>query len=239
AQEPLDQNSDYRFVALVKGVPVTATTPIVNDFAVDANVQSGVFRPTLYGTNGYQDYELRWSSSDDGRRYEAYYTFYYQEVIAGVTGPVKSFTRLLGSVVTENTEGGQDLSAVLVGEDFYTTVASQVAVDPTVERREFLGIRFHWAVASADFHTFLQLSEPITGIVEDRPDFTNVTNGYGIFVSRYFEKAPGNQANIVPSQEYRLPNATSLDWLATGSVTGNLGFCSPYTVSDGTLADCQ
>ena len=235
--DSLDQNSEYHFAARVKGTEVSATTTIVDDFPIGSNVQSGAFRPVLYN-GGYQDYELKWDSDNDGRRYEAYYTFYYKEVIGGVLGPEKSFTRLIGSSATTSTVGGEEMAAVLVGEDFYTTVASQIAVDPNVERREFLGIRFHWAVANGDFHTFLLLSEPITGIVEDRPDFTNVTNGYGIFVSRYFQRAPGNSASIVPGQQYRILETNSLNELAFGQYTSGLGFCSPYPVSDLTPYAC-
>lgn len=235
--DKLDENSEYRFAAMIKGVEVSASTPIVNNFAVSSNVQSGTFRPRFHNGTAYQDYELIWTSAPDGRRYEAYYTFYYNEVRNGV-GEVKQFTKKIGTEITTNTNGSEELVVTVVGEDFYRTVKDNVPVDAGVERREILGVRFHWAVASDDFHTFLQLNEPITGIVEDRPDFTNITNGYGMFVSRYFEWAPGSSDNIVPGCGYRLLHDNSLEELAFGQYTGGLGFCSAYNVSDGTPYEC-
>ncbi|MEO8068725.1 MAG: hypothetical protein ABI599_13605 [Flavobacteriales bacterium] len=237
----LNQDHEYRFVAIVKGLEVTATTPIVNDFSLASNVQSPAFRPTFFNNNGYLDYELKWDSGDDGRRYEAYFTFYYREFTSPTDSVSKSFTRLIGSAVTVDTDGGDEQVVSLAGQDFYTTVASQVPVDPSVIYRKFLGIQFHWAVASADFHTFLLLSEPITGIVEDRPDFTNVTNGYGIFVSRFFKRAPGSGTNLIPASwnptgAYRTLSETSLEYLANGPVTGDRGFCVPYAF--GTTYSC-
>lgn len=233
----LNEDHEYRFVAMIKGVEVSARTPIVDNFGVSSNVQSGTFRPRFHNGTAYQDYELVWTSAPDGRRYEAYYTFYYNEVRNGVA-EVKHFTKKIGSEVTTNTNGSEELVVTVVGEDFYRSVRDNVPVDPGVERREIMGIRFHWAVASDDFHTFLQLNEPITGIVEDRPDFTNVTNGYGMFVSRYFEWAPGSSDNIVPGCGYRLLHDNSLEELAFGQYTGGLGFCSAYNVSDGTPYEC-
>jgi hypothetical protein len=232
----LNEDHDYRFAAIVKGKEVSGATPIVDNFPVHSTIQSSTFRPNFYDGNGYRDVEVKWTSDKDGRRYELYYTFYYNEVTA--TGSEeKSFTQLVASVVTVDDGGGQQLSAAIVGEDFYRTIEARVPIDPNVVRREFHGIRFHWAVASDDFHTFLLLHEPITGIVEDRPDFTNLQNGYGIFVSRYFEMAPGT--TNIENSTYRILTGSSLVELASGTYTGQLGFCSPYVVHNGEPYGCN
>ena len=36
-----------------------------------------------------------------------------------------------------------------------------------------------------DLNTYMQVNEPVTGIVTERPIFTNVNNGIGIFASKY------------------------------------------------------
>ena len=40
-------------------------------------------------------------------------------------------------------------------------------------------------VGSEDLNTYIKVNEPITGIVQKRPQFTNINNGIGIFSSRY------------------------------------------------------
>jgi hypothetical protein len=73
-------------------------------------------------------------------------------------------------------------------------------------------------VAGDEFHTYLQLADPVSGIVEDRPDFTNITNGYGLFGSRYFKSVNGKQLNI-----------ESVEELVQGQYTQGLNFCVPNT----------
>ena len=40
------------------------------------------------------------------------------------------------------------------------------------------------AVGSEDLETYINVNKPITGIVQQRPQFTNITNGVGLFSSR-------------------------------------------------------
>ena len=39
-----------------------------------------------------------------------------------------------------------------------------------------------------NLNTYMQVNEPVTGIVTERPIFTNVNNGIGIFASKYSTK---------------------------------------------------
>ena len=40
-------------------------------------------------------------------------------------------------------------------------------------------------VGSEDLNTYIKVNKPITGIVQERPQFTNINNGIGLFSSRY------------------------------------------------------
>ena len=40
-------------------------------------------------------------------------------------------------------------------------------------------------VGTKNLNTYIQVNAPITGIVQQRPQFTTVSNGIGIFSSRY------------------------------------------------------
>ena len=107
------------------------------------------------------------------------------------------------------------MAELMEGELFYNTIASLIPNDPTVDHRIFLGIDFLVSVANDEFHTYLALDEPISGVVEDRPSYTNITNGYGIFASRYTKNIIGK----------RLSSAW-LEELVDGNITGQLRFCS-------------
>ena len=40
-------------------------------------------------------------------------------------------------------------------------------------------------VGTTDLETYINVNQPITGIVQERPQFSNINNGTGIFSSRY------------------------------------------------------
>jgi hypothetical protein len=84
------------------------------------------------------------------------------------------------------------------------------------------GLDFSFWVASDEFHTYLQLADPVSGIVEERPDFTNIENGYGLFGSRYFKGVNNKQFSNETVNE-----------LVNGQYTGTLRFCSPLTTQVG------
>ena len=40
------------------------------------------------------------------------------------------------------------------------------------------------AVAADELNTYMEVNEPSNSIVQERPDYTNITNGIGLFSSR-------------------------------------------------------
>ena len=51
--------------------------------------------------------------------------------------------------------------------------------------RYFNSIDLVMTVGSEDLNTYIKVNKPITGIVQERPQFTNINNGIGLFSSRY------------------------------------------------------
>lgn len=219
----LNQDRTFRIRATAKGVDVSATTAIVNDFQINTTDANPNVKVGLVNTGGnYVDYELNWTSGKDGRRYQVDYVFKYTEVRNGTDSTDKFVSVRMGTLVTGGLNGGEAMLATIDGEDFYRNLASVVQDDPTVQKRVIKGIDFVFWVASDEFHTYLQLANPVSGIVEERPDFTNVSNGYGLFGSRYFKSVNNKQ----------LSNESVAE-LVQGPYTGTLRFCSPTTTQPG------
>lgn len=211
----LDQNSEYSLEMKVKGEEFGATTNIVNDFSfVGANQNPNVVVELMSGSN-YGEYFLGWTSNTDGKRYVAEYRFNYKEVRNGVEGELKTITSRLGTVVRTPGVVNESMSVSMAGRSFFENIAASIPADAGVERRIFLGLEFIVSVANEEFHTFLTLGEPVTGIIEDRPAYSNVNNGYGIFASRYVKKISGKRLGPLALAE-----------LADGDITGPLRFCS-------------
>ncbi|MBP7514144.1 MAG: hypothetical protein KA791_06330 [Flavobacteriales bacterium] len=225
----LAYEDNYRVVANAKGNQIQATTPIVNNVIHYSTTGNPATLISFKQVSGYQNYPIKWETTANGRRYEAYYRFHYDEVMLDGTVYTKSFDNFVGTVISASAPGQVD-EVSMNGELFFQTVNSRVrlADESQVQRRVFRGMEFFWWVAAADLHTYLQLANPISGIVEERPDFSNISGGYGLLSSRMFHIVPtqaqGNPPNI--SLRKRLNEATSTE-LEEGQYTGTLHFCVP------------
>jgi hypothetical protein len=206
----LDQNSDYELQLRVKGQDITATTSIVNDFSFSGPDVSPSVEIDLYNGSVFRTFELNWTSNRDGKRYVADYRFNYKE-ITGQDTVARSFTQRMDTKISSNPNNTEPMSAIIEGADFFSAVASNVR--GTVDERIFTGLDLIVSVANEEFHTYLTLTEPITGIVQDRPSYTNINNGYGIMGSRYVKYIYGKRMN-----------GNSMLQLKEGPLTGALRF---------------
>lgn len=69
------------------------------------------------------------------------------------------------------------------GDDFFIFLSNNLEYDVT-KTRYFTGIDLVVTVASEDLQTYINVNRPITGIAQQRPQFTNINNGIGLFSSR-------------------------------------------------------
>ena len=229
----LDSLSRYRLVANPKGNHVEAITPLVNDLTPYSTTNNPTSAISLVQNNAYQSYPIKWETTGNGRRYEAYYRFHYDEIMTDGSVHTKYFDTFVGSVISSSGPGQVD-QVTVNGQLFFQTVANRVPVpnEDEVQQRVFRGIEFFWWVAAPDLHTYLQLANPISGIVEERPDFSNVTGGYGLFSSRMYKKAPtlaqGDPPDISKRKNLETNSKTEL---REGQYTGNLKFCTPIALN--------
>jgi hypothetical protein len=71
-------------------------------------------------------------------------------------------------------------------------------------------------IAAADeLNTFINVNRPSTGIIQEKPEYTNIQNGLGIFSARYYKDKPPFSRNMNPA---------TLDSLSEGRYTCRLKF---------------
>lgn len=221
----------YRLVAIAKGNKVTASTRLVHDWVQTTTTQNLGTKIALKTTGGYVTTDIKWYTGVNSKRYDVYYRFQYDDVDINGGLTRHSFTTLFGTYITQ-TEGLQ-VSVPLNGESFYQSVASNVAPlsqSPGIQRRIFRGVDLIWAAGGVDLYTYLQLANPVSGLVEERPDFSNISGGYGLMSSRFFKTIGSNDGDHLTRKW--LENV-SLDELLNGQYTGDRGFCNPFD------ANCQ
>ena len=51
--------------------------------------------------------------------------------------------------------------------------------------REFVSLDVKMTIGTADLETYIAMNAPYEGLVQERPVYTNINNGFGLFSARY------------------------------------------------------
>lgn len=200
----------------------TAETELVDVFDV-----TQLFKQQLYAgvgfrnADGYSTVLFGWKSAKGAIIYEPNLTFNYDVIYNDGSVVSKSIYWSFGVVTANSANGGEDLSKEIQGDAFYSFIASNLNnVDQSnINKRVLTGLVFNVAAAGEDLSTYISVNLPSNSIVSDRPTFSNIDGGLGIFSSRtnleLGEVSPGTPI---------LLNYLSLIELRTGDYTRDLKF---------------
>lgn len=140
---------------------------------------------SFVNTNGqYSISELKWNSARNGRLYETSFRFYYQEVDLNTNDTVNmSINWQLASLKATQLDGGEPLLCSYNSESFYRFLGANIPVDDSKVR--LIGkIDIIISCGGDDLSTYIDLNKPSNSIIQERPAYTNVANGIGIFSCR-------------------------------------------------------
>lgn len=176
------------------------------------------------GQSVYNDLSIEWGAATNGKRYQVKLVFNFIEYTATDT-TMKSISTTLGSIVGQTSD--VDFSQIYSGENFYNFVANRLknySNEANVIKRVAHGLEFHIVVADENLHTYMEVNEPASGIVNERPMFTNISNGYGLFASRNTTILDERNINGDPI----ILSLNSEKELVFGPITQQYKFCSKY-----------
>ena len=185
----LSSNRTYSLVIqnIKTGNIVSSTTEIIKGFNFSAGIPSSSSnRLTFYVDGlGYRFPRFEWSAPENVEIFQFNLRFHYKE---------NGLEKELSWNQTEL--GSNDNILILSGEDFFHQfLANNLAALADDEEREFMNIDIEMTLGTQDLKTYIAVNEPITGIVQERPQFTNINNGIGLFSSRYTKVYPGLSLN--------------------------------------------
>ncbi len=195
--------------------------------------------------DNYPNYRFRWRAEDGARRYELLLQFRYIENVwtdashtTLISSEEKSFDWDLGS---EESDGisGDDLEKIVNGETFFLQIAQRLEVnenitreigvlDEGVETNHYSAFNFTLTIADEDLSSYLEFNEPATSLAQERPQWTNINNGQGLFSARLQQKAVNVKLH-----------SNSIKELATGQHTSQLNFCTKDLVYLGEIFYCE
>ena len=227
-EEPEEVSSTTNMIAEQIG-NITQPPPGVNNFKL------GFASPGF--TTTYPDITFKWSSTAGASRYEITVLIHVIERIWNNlehSDLLEERERIvewnLGSKNTENDEGGEPLQKEVSGQRFFTTLATQLEVSPYITR--VLGIwdeevqiaravDFVLTIANEELSTYLEVNAPVTGVIQERPSYTNINGGIGLFAARATQGVYGIGYTTA-----------SIAHLKEDSLYAPLNFCTPNPFSD-------
>lgn len=201
-------DSSYRLVVKnrVSGKDVFAQTPIVDKFY--AFNQSSFYIDLMANP-----FKVTWNNAQDARFYQISFRFHYAETNIATGDFVNKFVDWkIAEIDAGGYLVGSQISALIYPDDFYVYLRSQLLPDATVTRSAGY-IDIIYQAANEDFYQYYTINNYNTGLSQNIPQFSNISNGLGIFAAR--------NTQIVTN---RVLTARSLDSLSFGRYTYNLGF---------------
>ena len=172
---------------------VSASTEIIKGFNFTAGISTSNKLTFYVDGLGYRFPRFEWSSVNypNAEVFQVNLRFHYTENTVA--------KELLW---TQTALGRKDNILILSGEEFFHQfLANNLDALDDDEERKFIGIDIEMTLGSQDLKTYVAVNEPITGIVQERPQFTNIKNGIGLFSSRYTKEYKGLSLNG-DSKEY-------------------------------------
>ncbi len=192
------------------GKIITAESPVIGNF----DITKPSVNATSWGFYNTAPSAIEWYSAENGKRYQLSIIFNYTEVSSGDTTR-KKVTWIFPAQKSQTTVGGVLMKDSYKGEEFYRTLASSIPYKENVKR--FAGkVEFVIAVAGEELNNYIDVTAPSGGIVQERPEYSNINNGIGIFSCRY--------DNSIKQKRIVELNSRSLDTLIYGQFTKDLGF---------------
>ena len=220
-------------------VPLTGVTTLIGESLGNiSNPPSGIPGFSLNFASGsggfvtYPNVNFKWSSTTGAKRYEAAIEVLYTErvwadaahtVLASETEKVLQWD--LGEETTDDDEGGEEIKLPVNGEGFFLFLANSLEADPLITRElgswnnsidRVRAFNFRLSIANEELDTYLAVNAPVTGIIQDRPVYTNITGGLGLFASRATQEVMGLGIS-----------KSSVEELVEGEHTAALQFCLP------------
>ncbi len=127
--------------------------------------------------------QLKWTSARNGRRYQVSMRLLYMET--GPSGKDSTWISwvVLNNMQTDDDKGGKIMEYYFLNDGFYGMIHAQIKFNPNVTRA-VRKIEYVFSVGSDNLNTYMEVTEPSNSIVQERPAFSNIDNGIGLFASR-------------------------------------------------------
>ena len=171
-------NSIYvlEILNLSSGQKVTSETEIINSFSFESlnpSFEWGLYNGELADSLRFRTKNIEWQNSNNGVIYQLDILINYLE-----SGIVNSLS--WSQPIVEYSSGNMSLK--IKGDQFFQFLENNLDNTTT---KQFLNLDLVMTIGAQDLKTYIDVNQPFSGIVQERPVFSNIDNGVGLFSSRY------------------------------------------------------
>ncbi|NLO67284.1 MAG: DUF4249 family protein [Bacteroidales bacterium] len=212
---PLQTNSEYRIQVSIPstGASVSGSTQVVSQFRV---TKPESYKQT-FAFSSYENYQtVEWITAPYTRIYQLQIRFHYLEVMNRDTIE-KSQLWNIGHFTTVDGSGGERIATNILHRRFYQWLGNKLS--PATEGMVRLATRkaldFVFTVGGEELFMFMEVNKPESGPPREKPAYTNLVGGLGLFSSRFKLEIKGKGLTY-----------HSIDSLASGMYTNTLGFAN-------------
>lgn len=193
-------NKDYTYKLLIKNKEsdkiISAETNLIDDDFTIKKPRSG----QKINFNATSPLTAEWYSAENGKRYMLTIKFHYKEINLSTNDTTDKFIEWpQGEIKSIGSNGGEELSYEYLGSEFYTTIKSNLSYNDKVARIPG-NIEHIFTVGGEELNSYIEVYEPSSSIIQEKPEYTNIYNGIGIFSSRY-NKSRFNELSILSKEE--------------------------------------
>ncbi len=161
---------------LKTGNIVTSQTKVIDFFSfqsLNTSFAWSFFNPDTQDTSKFLQKTLKWDPVTNGEIYQLDVIINYRE-----NGNIK---HLLWRQPIKNNSNTQ-MTQTLKGEQFFQFLINNLNNNTS---KQFIDLNLVMSVGTQDLKTYIDVNQPYSGIVQERPNFSNIENGIGLFSSRF------------------------------------------------------
>ncbi len=169
---------------------VTSQTQLIQDFAIKRPIPGSTSIKFVPNPSVPTIFAWEQAPNDEGRfKYQLLVKFYYEELTFDNALSEKSIN-LVSNITVRPTSSSSEVTYYYWDNNFYASCENIIPYsDPNVEEnikeRHTGDVEIIISVAGESLNLFMQVYEPSTSIVQEKPPYTNIENGIGVFSARY------------------------------------------------------
>lgn len=130
--------------------------------------------------------KIRFYSIPNAKLYSVIMRFHYIDSLIGGAANHRYADYTFPTIESNTLNGGEPLEASFLGNSFYTNMASIISKNnvPNLKNRRAFYLEYIIYAGAQSLFEFLQVNAPSTTIAQDKPYYTNINGGVGVFSSK-------------------------------------------------------